>query len=192
VNNNSNRLGDWISTFSGVQYWPCDPRPSEVCIEDIAHALSNICRYAGHCKSFYSVAEHSVYVSLIVPPEHALTALLHDATEAYCVDVPRPLKRFLTNYKEIEQRNWVAIADKFSLPHDMPQCVKDADNAVFLAEKEYVMGPQPHAWAHIELPEGMQDAADSAMLGYLSMACLPEAAKARFMERYNEITDKES
>ena len=186
------RIGDWMQTYSGIQYWPCDPRVDEVCIEDIAHALSNICRYAGHCKSFYSVAEHSVYVSLIVPPEHALTALLHDATEAYVVDVPRPLKRFLTNYKEIEQRNWMAIADKFNIPHDMPQCIKDADNAVLLAEKEYVMGPQPHPWAHMPLPEGLQDAADSAMLGHLSMACLPDAAKARFMERYNEITGKES
>lgn len=183
------RHGDWMQTFTGVQYWPVDPRPDDVCIEDIAHALSNICRYAGHCKSFYSVAEHSVYVSLIVPPEHALTALLHDATEAYIVDVPRPLKRFLTNYKDIEQANWVAIADHFSLPHDIPQCVKDADNAVLYAEKEYVMGAQPAPWADIDLPDGLIDAADSAILGVGMGSCahLPDNAKVLFMERYNEI-----
>jgi len=183
------RYGDWMQTYTGKQYWPIDPRPEEVCIEDIAHALSNICRYAGHCKSFYSVAEHSIYVSLIVQPEHALTALLHDATEAYVVDVPRPLKRFLANYKEIEQSNWIAIADKFGLPHEMPREIKDADNAVLLAEKEYVMGPQPHAWAHIDLPEGLVEAADSAILGLGMGSCayLPERAKELFMDRYQEL-----
>lgn len=184
------RYGDWMQTYTSIQYWPFDPRSEDICIEDIAHALSNICRYAGHCKSFYSVAEHSVYVSLIVPPEHALTALLHDATEAYVVDVPRPLKRFLTNYKEIEQANWCAIADHFGLCREMPQCVKDADNAVLLAEKEYVMGPQPKPWAHIDLPEGLVEAADSAILGLGMGSCayLPERAKELFMERYTELT----
>lgn len=182
------RNGDWMQTYTGKQYWPIDPRPEDVCIEDIAHALSNLCRYAGHCTKFYSVAEHSVYVSLIVPPEYALQALLHDATEAYIVDVPRPLKRWIKGYADIEEMNWHAIAECFGLPVQMHQSVKDADNAVLLAEKEYIMGPQPAPWAHIPLPDGLIDAADSAIVGHLSIACLPDQAFNRFMERYAELT----
>ena len=54
------RTGNWMQTYSGVQFWPLDPHHSEINIVDIAHALSNMCRYAGHCREFYSVAEHSI------------------------------------------------------------------------------------------------------------------------------------
>lgn len=140
------RAGDWMQTASGRQFWPLDPRPEEIYIEDIAAALSKLCRYGGHCAWPYSVAQHSVYVSHQVPREHALAALLHDATEAYCADVPRPLKRHLTGYAEIEQRIWCAVAAKFKLPEQLPQCVHDADNAVLLAEKAQIMLPSPAAW----------------------------------------------
>lgn len=66
------RRGDWIQTFTGRRFWPLDPRPEDVCIEDIAHALSLKCRFGGHCTRFYSVAEHSVHVSNYVPAEFAL------------------------------------------------------------------------------------------------------------------------
>ena len=76
IENNSQavsaRKGDWMQTYTGRQFWPIDPRANEVHIEDIAHALSMMCRYNGHCRTFYSVAEHSVLVSQHVPPEHAL------------------------------------------------------------------------------------------------------------------------
>jgi hypothetical protein len=90
------RLGNWMQTQFGNQFWPLDPRPEDFDIKEIASALGKACRYAGHCFGFYSVAEHSVLVSQIVPPEFALTALMHDATEAYLVDIPRPLKPYLT------------------------------------------------------------------------------------------------
>lgn len=82
----------WIQTFSGRQFFPLEPRVEDVCIEDIAHGLSNLCRYAGHCECFYSVAQHCLLVSRVVPREHALRGLLHDASEAYLIDVPRPIK----------------------------------------------------------------------------------------------------
>jgi hypothetical protein len=87
------RRGDWMQTFTGRAFYPLDPRPEDIDPVDIAHALSLICRYGGHSSRFYSVAEHCVLMSHAVAPEHALWALLHDATEAYLGDMIRPLKR---------------------------------------------------------------------------------------------------
>lgn len=137
------RKGDWMQTAGRRQFWPHDPRASEVCINDIAHSLAMQCRFGGHSIFHYSVAQHSVYVSQVVPPEHALAGLLHDATEAYCVDLPRPIKRFLPGYREIEDRIWLAVAEHFGLDPVLPECVHEADNAVLLAEKEQVMSHSP-------------------------------------------------
>lgn len=136
-----------MQTYTGRVFWPLDPRGDEVDIRDVAHALSLICRYNGQCRNFYSVAEHSWHVSFLVPPEDALAALMHDATEAYVCDIPRPLKRFLTNYAEIEEGVWQAICDKWpALPRKLPQTVKDADNAMLMAEARVVLGPHPAPW----------------------------------------------
>lgn len=132
------RTGDFMQTFTGRKYWPMDPRPHEVYIEDIAHSLGLQCRYAGHCIKFYSVAEHSVLIARHLAatraPEVALAGLLHDAPEAYCVDIPRPLKPYLTNYRAIEQDNWLAIAARFGLPKELPREVHDADNRIIADE----------------------------------------------------------
>jgi hypothetical protein len=137
------RKGNWMQTVTGRAYWPLDPRPDEVFIEDIAHALAHTCRYGGHCSRFYSVAEHSWLVSYLVPCHDALAALMHDATEAYVTDVPRPLKKNLTNFKDIEALNWHAIAERFDLPHELPQTVHDADNAILFTEQRELMLPSP-------------------------------------------------
>lgn len=139
------RTGDWMQTVTGKQFWPLDPRPEDFDILDIAAALSKQCRFGGHCDWHYSVAQHSVYVSHQVPPEHQLAALMHDATEAYCIDVPRPLKRSLIGYDKVEARIWQALATRFNLPLVLPACVHEADESVLLAEKAQVMRPGP-AW----------------------------------------------
>jgi hypothetical protein len=174
------RVGNWMQLASGKPYWPNDPRAEEVDILDIAAALSKICRYGGHCKKFYSVAEHSVYVSKQVPKLYALRALLHDATEAYVTDVPRPLKSMLgAGYADIEQKNWVAVCEAFGLPLVDPtgdDYVKKADNAVLLAEKDQIMVPSPLAWN----VEGT--AAQVFILGDS-----PAQAEALFLARYYEL-----
>lgn len=132
------RAGDFMQTFTGRKYWPMSPRPHEVYIEDIAHSLGLQCRYAGHCIKFYSVAEHSVLIARHLAathaPEVALAGLLHDAPEAYCVDIPRPLKPYLVNYKGIEQDNWLAVAARFQLDRELPREVHDADNRIIADE----------------------------------------------------------
>lgn len=176
-NGTAGRAGNWMQTYSGRQFWPIDPRPDEVHLEDIAHALAHACRFAGHCERFYSVAEHSVLVSHLVPRELALVALLHDATEAYVVDIPRPLKPFLAGYKEIELRVWTAIAERFRLPLDMPSEVKAADNAVLLAEAEQIMKPHPAPWSVPGKPAKVK------------ISCWnPIEADIRFRARFRELT----
>lgn len=174
------RKGDWIRTFKGVEYWPLDPRPEDVLIEDIAHALANMCRYAGHTSRFYSVAEHSIIVSRLVAPELALSALLHDATEAYVVDVPRPLKRFLMNYAEVEELNWQAIAAKFELDPVLHESIKNADNAILVKEMKIFMGGQKPKTIYGN-SNGLVVPEDIVPIGML-----PVWAEASFMTRYTE------
>lgn len=132
------RQGDWMQTYTGKKFWPLDPRPQEVDIVDIAHSLSMQCRYAGHCRKFYSVAEHSVLIARWLvgrtDAQTALYGLLHDAAEAYTVDVPRPLKRHLVGYKEAEAKVMEAIAYRFGLPLGMPEIVHEADDRIIADE----------------------------------------------------------
>ena len=99
-----NRIGDWMITASGGQYWPLDPRPAEVSIIDIGAALSKLCRFGGHTMRFYSVAEHSVLVSRVVPPWLQRQALLHDASEARTGDLPLPARdpRLAPGLRQVE------------------------------------------------------------------------------------------
>jgi len=128
----------WILTHSGVRFWPLDPRAEEVRIEDIAHALARLCRFAGHVAcAHYSVAQHSVLVSHACHPDDALWGLLHDATEAYLVDVPSPVKRApaLASYRAAERQLERVIAERFGLPLAMPPSVRLADARLLATEK---------------------------------------------------------
>ncbi|RVI65316.1 hypothetical protein [Sinorhizobium meliloti] len=151
------RLGDWMQTASGRKFWPMDPQPHEVFIEDIAHSLSLQCRYAGHCHRFYSVGEHSVHLARHLRwqgVEVALWALLHDASEAYLVDVPRPVKPYLPGYKEAESRVMAAVCERFGLAADMPAVVHEADMRIIADE---LMNMVPMDWhARYSDPLGVQ------------------------------------
>lgn len=175
----ADRYGNWMQTVSGRMFWPMDPRPEEVALEDIEHSLGMQGRFAGHARRFYSIAEHSVYVSYLVPKEDRLHALLHDASEAYVVDVPRPVKPYLTGYKEIEDRVWVAIAEHFGISPEMPASIKRADNAVLLAEQRQLMAAPPAPW----LVPG--DPAQITIKGWD-----PDYAKFKFHQRFVEITGR--
>jgi hypothetical protein len=185
------RRGDWIQTFTGRQYWPLDPHADDVTIEDIAHHLSMLCRYTGACEQFYSVAEHSVHVSHIVPPHLALWGLLHDASEAYCNDIARPVKRSITGYTDIEGANEQVIYERFNvtaaLEGDLPdaQAIKKADNAMLLAEQEVIMKPPPAAWAPIVVPPEMLAAAHKRLDGFARWQ--PAKAERIFQRRFLEL-----
>lgn len=147
------RRGDWIQTYSGRQFWPLDPRASEIHLVDIAAALSRECRYGGHCLRFYSVAEHCVLMVRAARNDGGWgnaalsTLLLHDASEGLGLrDIPRPLKADLVNYKAIEADIMDAVAVRFGLLWPMPPALKDYDERIGLTEKAQNMAPEPQSW----------------------------------------------
>lgn len=173
------RTGDWIEVYSGTKFYPLDPKPEEILIEDIAHSLSNMCRFAGHCRVFYSVAEHSVRTSWAVPTEHALWALLHDASEAYLVDIPRPLKHYSNLgeiYRQIEQPLQQMIYERFGLSGPEPSSVKTADNLLLSTEHRDLINSQ-QIWSG--LPEPMA----SKIVPWSS-----EQARMEFLMRFSQLT----
>jgi hypothetical protein len=167
----------FISTASGKQFHFANPTADMIDIRDIAHALGNLCRFTGQCRTFYSVAEHSLILSTIVDPELAFMGLLHDATEAYCADIAKPLKGLLPEYEVIEQRIWEAIADKYDLPHQLPPAIKDADLAMLKREME-LMFP-PHCLDELGLPGEPADVG----LHYWD----PFRARYAFLIRFREL-----
>ena len=115
--------------------------PNDISILDIAHSLSNLCRFAGHTREFYSVAQHSVRVALALPPELRLAGLLHDATEAYVVDLPRPVKCLLPDYERLEAKVWGAISSRFGIAVFEDPLIKEMDNRALRTEWEELMWP---------------------------------------------------
>lgn len=118
-----------LRTVSGAVIDPFAPDPAQIHVEDIAHALSHQCRFGGHAPHFYSVAQHSVEVAHRVPEPLRLQALLHDASEAYLVDVPRPVKARLPGYLAIEEHLMHVIAGRFGFLWPISDAVRNADDA---------------------------------------------------------------
>lgn len=139
-----------LRTSTGRLVWPLEPRVEDIAIGDIARALSQVCRFGGHTDQFYSVAQHSVSVSLAVPREIGLWALLHDASEAYLGDVPSPIKYTETfaAYREAEARLQTLIFETFGLFGSMPDAVKEADRRLLAAEiRDLTAAMDYDAWA---------------------------------------------
>lgn len=170
----------WIQTYTGKKFDPFSPDADAIDIEDIAHSLSLLCRFNGHCRQFYSVAEHSVNISRIVPAEYALMALLHDATEAYLSDLPHPVKIRFPEFSRIEDQLFTVIAAKFGVPPVLHEEVHLADKIMLATEQAQLLVMPPEPWPGLPDPHpGM------------TLACLaPEMAKAQFLERFNELKRK--
>ncbi|MBI5817440.1 MAG: hypothetical protein HZA88_00470 [Verrucomicrobia bacterium] len=160
-----------------------DARVEEIELHDIAHALSNVCRFGGHCKHFYSVAQHSMVVSHIVPAELALAGLMHDATEAYIGDMVRPIKYSMPVFRAVEDKLWRLIAEKFGLPPILPPEVKHADDVALITERRDVMCDQTnHVWSLVQ--EGVKPCvARIVPLG-------PSVARLEFLRRFYELQRK--
>ena len=146
---------DWIQTYSGKQFFPLAPTIESIDLQDIAHALSNICRFTGHTKTFYNVAQHSILVSLNVSKSAALWGLMHDAAEAYIGDLSRPLKkcfRFLMGriVDDVEDKIASVIRDRFEIFYDeeIHAEVKRADNLLLATESRDFMSPTHPEWKY--------------------------------------------
>jgi 5'-deoxynucleotidase YfbR-like HD superfamily hydrolase len=148
-------------------------------IQEIAAALSKICRYTGHCREFYSVAQHCVYASQMVP-QYGLTALLHDASEAYLGDVSTHLKALLSDYKGLEEECERAIAETFGIPYPYPPEVKEADMRLLITEKQQLMPTTAECkfhWPNIQ------------PYPFTIVPMSPKDAEAAFLRRFKELTE---
>lgn len=177
---NETRKGDWMETYTGVRFFPLDPRPEEVNLTDIAHHLSRINRYNGAIRiEHYSVAEHSIAVAAWLmhtygDPELALQGLFHDACEAYIGDMVRPLKRNMPDFVAAEEHLWAAISTAANLPMKLDPRVIEADNRILVDERRQVMRPSGNEWGidHLE-PLGVNLVGltpDLAKTGFLALA----------------------
>jgi hypothetical protein len=174
--NDNDKRNAYITTYTG-RFYPFNPKPEDVHIEDIAHSLAMQCRYAGHGKRFYSVAEHSVHLArwcMKFGAHTALTALLHDATEAYLVDVPRPVKAHLAGYKDAEAAIWNAIGIKFDLDIELPTVMHVADGRICADEM------QQNLWE--------VDPSVGPPLGITLEFWPPEQAELYFLDRFKKLT----
>lgn len=160
------RIGDWIQTYTKKRFHLLDPRPEDFDIKDIAHALANICRFAGHVRKFYSVAEHSVRVAeytqnsfpegqlhlwihgCVNAKQMAFAALMHDAPEAYICDVARPFKHLpeFAFYREIEAKLEQQIAVALGVVYPLPYHIKIADEILLGTEARDLMSPCIDGW----------------------------------------------
>jgi 5'-deoxynucleotidase YfbR-like HD superfamily hydrolase len=169
----------WIQTYSGRRFTPTNPNPDAIVVQDIAHSLSMQCRFSGHCESFYSVAQHSVLVSYICDHNDALWGLLHDASEAYLVDVPSPLKRsgHFQGYIDFEKKVQEAICRRFGLTMTEPPSVKRADKTLLATEARDLMSPLRTDWTQPCEP-----------LPFKIEPLSQQDAKNLFMKRFFELT----
>jgi hypothetical protein len=169
-----------ITTFSGIRFWPLLPNPADIRIEDIAHALSNQCRFGGHAREFYSIAEHSVRVSQLCRPEDALWGLLHDASEAYLSDVLAPMKELpqFDAYRAAERSLQGTIATRFGLSTEQPRSVTEADRAILEIEIRDLL-----------IPTGGRQPGRPPHKNKLAITnpWQPRIAKARFLSRFREL-----
>lgn len=173
------RKGDWFQTYSGVKFYPYDPNPEDVKLEDIAHHLSLMCRFNGGTKVFYSVAQHSVLVSQQVAPQFALWGLLHDAGEAYVGDMVRPLKLGMRQFREVEALVMEAVALRFGLSLPEPFEVKDADVVLLYTERRDMLKVQ-RFWS---LSDQVK------LLPNILEAWSPREAEALFLKRYHQLSE---
>jgi len=146
-------MGATITLRSGGYFDFLNPEGSAIRIEDIARGLSCVCRFNGqasHGDGFYSVAQHSVLVSLMVAPEHAFAALMHDAAEAYVGDMTRPLKQLCPDYKLIEKRVEAAIFKRFDIATPLHPSIKHADLRALRTEQRDLTSGSGDNWSGLD------------------------------------------
>jgi hypothetical protein len=167
----------WIETYTGKQFHFLSPAFDEFDIRDIAHSLAFTCRFTGHSNRFYSVAEHSIFVSYLAADP--LAGLLHDASEAYITDIASPLKPHLHNYKKLEDELMHCIAHRYDFSYPLDPDIKDCDNTQLKTEAKYLLKSKGIPWVD-KYPTRRQHGIRPQCMG-------PEQAEKAFLDRYEEV-----
>ena len=170
-----------IALYNGDFFDFNDPESHDFDIDVISHALANICRFTGHTIRHYSVAEHSVLVSRLLPDRYALDGLMHDAAEAYIGDVSSPLKALLPEYRKIEEKVEKALARHFGTSYPMPDVVKAVDKSLYLAEVRQMTYGSDKLWSRDKVAPDVMIAGMQA-----------KDAKQFFLSRFRELTQGKS
>ena len=171
----------WSQTYTGKKFFPFDPRPEDICIEDIAHSLSMQCRFTGHSSFHYSIAQHSVLVSYFCDEKNALHGLMHDAAESFASDLNSVIKKNpqLSGYRELEDNIQKVICRKYGLSELEPADVKRADILVLGIEAKTVYDNLHPDWVFGSNPPP---------LSIIKME--PEEAEKLFIQRFTELMRK--
>lgn len=193
-----------VETFTGAFVDVGKPEPSTIKLEDIAHALSQTCRYGGHCKSFYSVAEHAVFVSIRLErrgedDKTQMMGLHHDDAEAYLGDIPRPMKPLLgASYERMSDRMDAAICQSLGLPYGVESlhdpAIKDADNWSLFVEARHLLPSQGKGWWDGEQGSYKWNIGElpSRIItpDYFQGGLLPPKARLLYLKRHTELTER--
>jgi hypothetical protein len=178
----------WIEIYPGDQFHFASPRPGEIRVESVAHSLSQLCRYNGHTRRFYSVAEHVCLMSDWVmrqpwaTPRDGLTALHHDDAEYIIGDLARPVKVTMPQFKATETVLDEAIAEEFGTIFPFPAWLKDADNRILKDERRAVMVPSPHDW-------GVDVLEELGVRFWWVLGRFSWVAKRRYLRRHHRLWD---
>lgn len=174
-------MENYIETVSGKKFYFLDPKPEDFDIEDIAHALSMMCRFTGHCSHFYSVAEHSWHMSRMAQPDQQFACLLHDASEAYLPDMASPVKQHLPEFKAIERTILSRLFEAFGLDYPMSPIVKYLDLTMLSTEAHYLLPSRGHGW------EIWGEQRPRVQHNFRPIGMIPEQAKRLFLDRFYEL-----
>lgn len=178
-----NNATNWVGTYLGNRIDLTYPDPRQISIIDIAQALGNQCRFTGQVAEFYSVAEHCMHCSDLVPDEYKLAALLHDAQEAFIADLSTPMKAEVGRaYRDVEDRIVHALDHRFDMRGqliELPQCVKDADRSMLMTERDALFGKYED-W-------GPDFEGAPRHTGFRHLYPNPKHARTAYLERFNEL-----
>ena len=205
MKNREDRAGDYIGTYYGGRFWVEDPRIEDVVLEEIAHAISLNCRFNGHTKHLWTVAQHSLLVTdLLMSGDISgvgegdikytigLIGLLHDTSEGYMSDIPRPFKKTLEDYLEIEGMVQTTIYEAFGLDRkftedpDILDLVKTADDLALHIEAAVLMDPCDDwlGWGDFKNPL-IDKWKDKIVIEN------PQVVKGKFIKKAIELMDKQ-
>lgn len=169
----------FIQTYQGHALDYENPQADQIDILDIAHALSQVCRFSGQARFFYSVAQHSVLVAENCSRGYAFAGLMHDATEAYLGDIPGPAKFLCPDYEKLEQKIYAVIAERFNLAAYIPNAVKDVDVRMLQTERQFVFKHEMK-WPSLD-KKGIEP------FPILIKEWRPDHAEAEFLEAFEKL-----
>lgn len=182
-------MAPYIELLSGKNFYFLEPKEEDFEIEDIAHALSFTCRFTGQCSKYYSVAEHSYLVSLLLEGTGLeLDGLLHDGGEAYLPDVASPIKQFLPDYERIENGIMEKLFNRFGLEYPMHPAVKFCDRVMLSTEAHYLLPSKGSTWDMWGWPKERP----KVEAGIRPSCVEPSVAKTLFLERYLELMKRKN